>query len=91
MATESTEAQKTRKVTIKAGPENKSTQIIISYFSNLLFVIITQTGEVGSYVMSEASTMDARTLLGDRTDLLPTVYANEIVSWLHFSQNLYRL
>ena len=79
-------AQKTRKVTIKAGAENKSTQIIISYFSNLLFVIITQTGEVGSYVMSEASTMDAKTLLGDRTDLLPAVYANEIVSWLNFSQ-----
>ena len=71
---------KIRETTVLAGPYKKSTQIIISYFSNLIFVIITQTGQIGAYITSDSQTMDSKTLLGDRMNLLPNVYANEIVS-----------
>jgi hypothetical protein len=83
---------KTIQAVVLAGPLKKPTQIIVSFFSNLLFVIITQTGQVGTFVSSDAQSMDAKILLGDRTDLIPSVYANEIVRncIVHINKNVFR-
>ncbi|KAJ3361377.1 hypothetical protein HDU91_003964 [Kappamyces sp. JEL0680] len=67
---------KTVQKSILAGPGQTPTQLIISSFSNLLFIVVTQTGNIGT--VTSGNLYDSKILLGDRMNLVPVVYSNEI-------------
>lgn len=68
----------TKSLSVNAGPEKTSTQIIVSNYSNVLFIICTQTGNIGSLTTSDTLNQ-SKMVLGDRMDVIPLIYANELV------------
>jgi hypothetical protein len=74
---------KTVHTTQSIGPKQIPTQFIINRYVNMIMIIMTQTGKIGSLTMGQKhqstdTTADCSTLLGDRNDLIPSIYANQL-------------
>jgi hypothetical protein len=82
---------KTVHTTQSIGPKKIPTQFIIHRYVNMLMIIITQTGKIGTLTMGQKQqstdrTAECSTLLGDRNDLIPSIYANHICELLGGSE-----
>ncbi|KAJ3272717.1 hypothetical protein HDV01_005353 [Terramyces sp. JEL0728] len=61
----------------EVGAEKIKTQFILTKYSNLTFILISQTGKMGSLLRATKKPTEEY-LLGDRTDLVPMVYLTEL-------------
>eukprot|EP00518_Triparma_eleuthera_P014724 CAMPEP_0182479460 /NCGR_PEP_ID=MMETSP1319-20130603/34197_1 /TAXON_ID=172717 /ORGANISM="Bolidomonas pacifica, Strain RCC208" /LENGTH=92 /DNA_ID=CAMNT_0024680887 /DNA_START=57 /DNA_END=331 /DNA_ORIENTATION=+ len=60
------------------------TEVVVNIFSDRIFVIITQTGKMGTLLQasSDHGDVDVRVLMGRRDDPLLVVYAQQLVESL---------
>ncbi|KAI8894324.1 hypothetical protein BC833DRAFT_624066 [Globomyces pollinis-pini] len=72
------------------GTDAIPTQIIVSVYTNMIYLMITQTGKVGTLTMAKKDHLlsESSVLLGDRSNLLYSVYANHISSLLASQKTL---
>ena len=82
-------------------PETKSTtfeinqeqtQILLTTFANMILLIITQTGKIGSLTLVEkpqlSTIVNTEILLGDRNDLLLSVYGSQVMKILNTDKQI---
>jgi hypothetical protein len=74
---------KTIHTTITIGPRSIPTQFIVNRYSNLLFILVTQTGKMGTLTIGQKETATAltnntTTLLGDRSDYIGNIYTDHL-------------
>ncbi|KAJ3256343.1 hypothetical protein HK103_005598 [Boothiomyces macroporosus] len=69
------------------GSDRINTQFVVTKYSNMTFVLITQTGKMGSLLRATKKPTEEY-LLGDRTDLVPMVYLTELFDRLKVDELL---